>query len=78
MTQNQCVVQIGHDRIEKILTVSECNSLKEGWPINLKQLESSAAKMAEEFAANQRRLPKKRLLKFHQDESDYYGRQGES
>ena len=47
-----------HFRIEKILTMSQCKSLKERWTINL-----TTDNMEEEDLANRNRLvPKKRLL----------------
>ena len=37
MTENQCFVQVGHDRIEKILTTSQYQSLRERWSIDLSE-----------------------------------------
>ena len=54
-----------HSRIEKILTISQCKSLKERWTINLK------IDNMDEDLANRSRLPKKRLFKsFHLEEED--------
>ena len=52
------IILVLHFRIEKILTMSQCKSLKERWTINL-----TTDNMEEEDLANRNRLvPKKRLL----------------
>ena len=65
MTQNQCFVQIGADRIEKILTKSQIATLREEWSINLAKMNSTT---------NEQEVgPKKRLLKYlgnTEDESE--------
>lgn len=68
MTQNQCFVQIGADRIEKILTESQIETLREEWSINLAKMESNAEQ--EDLA----RMPKKqRLLKYLGNTEDESG-----
>lgn len=65
MTQNQCFVKIGEDRIEKILTKSQIATLREEWSINLAKMNSTT---------NEQEVgPKKRLLKYlgnTEDESE--------
>ena len=63
MTQNQCFVQIGADRIEKILTQSQIETLREEWSINLSNM-NSTEQDTENMENHQTRLPKKRLLKY--------------
>ena len=62
MTQNQCFVQIGADRIEKILTHSQIETLRKEWSINLSNM--NLADQDTEMENHQTRLPKKRLLKY--------------
>ena len=64
MTQNQCFVQIGADRIEKILTQSQIETLREEWSINLSSMNSTEQNSTENMENHQTRLPKKRLLKY--------------
>ena len=54
MTENQCYVQVGQDRIEKILTTSQYQTLKERWSIDLGQEEAIEIMDTEEDMANRR------------------------
>ena len=86
MTLNQCFVKVGQDRIEKILNPSQFKALSEGFSVNLSCINQpepevtsadifgisgrKLTNMDAEEIANQRRLPKKRLLKsFHLEEA---------
>lgn len=79
MIENQCFVQVGPDRIEKILSKNQVDALRERWSIDLRSEDininpdiSQSSSMADPTLdeANQRRLPKKRLLKsFHLEEA---------
>ena len=74
MTQNQCFVQIGADRIEKILTKSQIATLREEWSINLAKMNTTTNEQeVGDLANHQNRMPKKRLLKYlgnTEDESE--------
>ena len=63
MTQNQCFVRIGADRIEKILTQSQIETLREEWSIDLSNM-NTEQETTSGFENHQTRLPKKRLLKY--------------
>lgn len=85
MIQNQCFVQVGQDRIEKILSSTQYQALREKWSIDLRSIKDSEVVNSSEFEQtmetpsptgsnsaedSQRRLPKKRLLKsFHLEEA---------
>ncbi len=74
MIQNQCFVQVGPDRIEKILSSSQYEALREKWSIVLDRTETQSQDNSSMDSLsltedNQRRLPKKRLLQSFHDES---------
>lgn len=76
MIQNQCFVQVGPDRIEKILSSSQYEALREKWSIVLdhstetsQSQDNSSMDSLSLTEDNQRRLPKKRLLQSFHDES---------
>lgn len=41
MIENQCFVQVGQDRIEKILSSSQYAALRQNWSIDLRSLKDS-------------------------------------